>query len=76
MSHSQRNVGILLIKLYFSYVIKVLYFFSNINMDLLIYVSFLGHSRCKENGPFVRNTIYKFQPHITLFTKYLALDNN
>ena len=31
-------------------------------MDLLIYVSFLGHSRCKENGPFVRNTIYKFQP--------------
>ena len=45
-------------------------------MDLLIYVSFLGHSRCKENGPFVRNTIYKFQPHITLFIKYFILYNN
>ena len=42
-------------------------------MDLLIFASSLGYSRRIDDELFVRNTINKFQPHITLLTKYLAL---
>ena len=42
-------------------------------MDLFIYTSYLGYIRCMEDELFVRTTKNKFQPHIILFTKYLAL---
>jgi len=45
-------------------------------MNLLIFASILGYSRRIENELFVRNTRNKFQSHIILFTKYLALYNN
>ena len=44
--------------------------------DLLIYVSFVGNLKCIEDESFVRRTRKIFQPHITLFTKYIALYNN
>ena len=81
MSHSQRNVGsfffffLLFIKLCFSYVIKVLYFFQVYVMDLFIYASSLSHSRHIENKTFVRTSRNKFQPHIILSTKYHVLFN-
>ena len=47
------------------------YSFSLIQiMNLLIFAFYLSHSRCVEDEPFIRNTINKFQSHITLFTKY------
>ena len=67
MSHSQRNISRFVIKLYFSYVIKFLYFFFLISLK-----SF----KSIEDKPFVESTRNKFQLHITLFTKYLALYNN
>ena len=67
MSHSQRNISRFVIKLYFSYFIKVLYFFFLISLK-----SF----KSIEDKPFVESTRNKFQSHITLFTKYLALYNN
>ena len=42
-------------------------------MDLFISTSYLGYIRCMEDELFVRTTKNKFQPHIILFTKYLAL---
>ena len=42
-------------------------------MNLFISTSYLGYIRCMEDEPFVRTTKNKFQPHIILFTKYLAL---
>ena len=42
----------------------------------LIYAVSLHHSKCIKNEPFVKSTRSKFQPYITLFTKYLALYNN
>ena len=53
-------------------------------MDLLIYAFFpkkkkliyafsLHHSKCIDNELFVKSTRSRFQPYITLFTKYLAL---
>ena len=42
-------------------------------MDLFISISSLGYLRWIEDEPFVRSTKNKFQPHIILFTKYLAL---
>ena len=41
MSHSQHNVRRFLIKLKFSYVIKVLYFFSNIDDGFTYYLKLL-----------------------------------
>ena len=67
MSHSQHNISRFVIKLYFSYVIKFLYFFFLISLK-----SF----KSIEDKPFVESTRNKFQLHITLFTKYLALYNN
>ena len=38
----------------------------------LIYAFSLHHSKCIKNEPFVKSTRNKFQPYITLFTKYLV----
>ena len=64
MSHSQHNVGRLLIKLKFTYFIKVLYFFivpkkilhifSIISVDLFIFISSLGYLRHIEDELFVK----------------------
>ena len=45
-------------------------------MDLLKSASSLGHSRHIKDESFIRSTRNKFQPHIALLTKYLALYNN
>ena len=42
-------------------------------MDLLIFTSSLGYSKCIGDDPFISSAKNKFQPYITLFTKYLAL---
>ena len=36
-------------------------------MDLLIFTSSLGHSKCIDDKLFVRSTINKFHPHITIY---------
>ena len=45
-------------------------------MDLFIYDSSLCHSRHIDDEAYVKSTRNKFQPHITLFTKYIKLYNN
>ena len=45
-------------------------------MDLLIFTSSLDYLSRIEDEPFLRSTRNKFQPRVTLFTKYIALYNN
>ena len=45
-------------------------------MDLPIFASCLDHLKCIEDKPFVRSTRNKFQSHVKLSTKYIALYNN
>ena len=74
MPHTHRDIGrFLIIQIHFSYIFKVLDFFSpNVSDEfiyMIIFVSSLGHSRHIEDESFLRKN--KFQPHITLFSKYL-----
>ena len=50
----------------------ILFFLIQV-MDLLIFTFSLSYSRHIENKSLIRNTINKFQLHIILFTKYVAL---
>ena len=45
-------------------------------MNLPIFAFSFGHLRHVDDKLFVRSFRNKFQPHITLFTKYLTLYNN
>ena len=80
-------VGRLLLNYTFLMLLKSCIFFSSNISDgftyicisqkkKLIYAFSLHHSKCIKNEPFVKSTRNKFQPYITLFTKYLALYNN